>query len=83
MSRALKFSLFPLSPFLSSSLPLSLSFSLFLFLSHLSQVSLLGNEVELKQALKYLMSHAIKVSATDSVVRVRGVIVERPHRVSE
>ena len=59
-----------LSPFLSPSLSVSVS-----------QVSLLGNEVEIKQALKYLMSHAIKVSSEESVVRVRGVIVDRLSRV--
>ena len=48
----------------------------------LFKVSLLGNEVEIKQALKYLLGHAIKVSSEESVVRVRGVIFKRPVGVS-
>ena len=40
-------------------------------------MSLLANEVEVRQALKYLVSHAVKVSGEGTTVRVRGSILER------
>ena len=42
-----------------------------------SKIALHANEIEVKQALKYLLRHAIKVSKYESTVRLQGSVTVR------